>query len=112
MTKGNENSSEEALTNLCKSLQKLSKKFIEVQYFEHQGKSKITGYLKANNGKLNFGYWHSETEEFTKGRVPKEIKKLHPTSAHEVASIWSIDPLDFVYLKEMAEEKSIVVVPN
>jgi len=100
------------LTNLCKSLQKLSKKFIEVQYFEHQGKSKITGYLKANNGKLNFGYWHSETEEFTKGRVPKEIKKLHPTSAHEVASIWSIDPLDFVYLKEMAEEKSIVVVPN
>lgn len=111
LIKGDESSSDEALTNLCKSLQKLSKKFIEVQYFEHQGKSNITGYFKANNGKLNFGYWQSETEEFSKGRVPKEIKKLHPTSAHEVASVWSIDPLDFIYLKEMAEEKSIVVVP-
>jgi len=111
LIKGDESSSDEALTNLCKSLQKLSKKFIEVQYFEHQGKSNITGYFKANNGKLNFGYWKSETEEFVKGRVPKEIKELHPTSAHEVASAWSIDPLDFIYLKEMAEEKSIVVVP-
>lgn len=109
LTKRNENSSEEALKNLCTSIQKLSKKFIEVQYFEHQGKSNITGYFKANNGKLQFGYWKSETEEFSKGRVPKEIKKLHPTSAHEVASIWSVDPLDFIYLVEMAEEKSCVV---
>ena len=110
LIKGNESSSEEALKNLCKTLQKLSKKFIEVQYFEHQGKSNITGYFKANNGKLNFGYWESETEEFSKGRIPKEIKKLHPTSAHEIASVWSIDTMDFIYLQEMAEKESSVVV--
>lgn len=110
--KGNENTSEEALTNLCDSLQKLSKKFIEVQYFEHHGKSNITGYFRANNGKFLYGYWKSETEEFSRGRVAKDIKKLHPSSAHEVASVWSIDTLDFMYIKEMAEEKSTIVVPR
>ncbi len=105
----NVSSSKEDLTNLCKYLQKLSKKFIEVQYFEHDGKSNITGYFKANNGKLVFGYWKSETEEFTKGKVPKEIKVHHPTSAHDVAAIWSIDPLDFIYLKEMSNQKSSVL---
>lgn len=111
LVKGNESSSDEALTNLCKTLQKLSKKFIEVQYFEHHGKHNIDGYFKANNGKMIFGYWKTEDEEFKKGRVPKEIKKLHPTSAHEVASVWSIDPMDFIYLKEMVGEKSYVVAP-
>lgn len=106
---GDEISSKQALTNLCKLLQKMSKRFIEIQYFEHQDRSSLTGYFKANNGKLNFGYWKSESEEFSKGRVPKELKNLHPTSAHEVASIWSIDPLDFVFLKEMAEGKSSIV---
>lgn len=109
LIKGDEKSTEEALTNLCKSLQKLSKQLIEVQYFEHQDKSNITGYFKSNNGKLNFGYWKTESEGFSKGRVPKELKKLHPTCAHEVASFWSIDPLDFIYLKEMAKGKSSIV---
>ncbi len=111
LLKGTEQSSEEALTNLCKSLQKLSKKFGELQYYEHEEKSNITGYFKANNGKLIFGYWHSETEDFRKGRLPKEINNIHPASAHEVASIWSIDPLDFVFIKKMAKENSYMVVP-
>lgn len=110
LVKGDENSTEEALTKLCKSLQLLSKEFVEVQYYEYQGKSNINGYFKANKGKLNFGYWKSETEEFVKGVVPKDIKKLHPASAHEVASVWSVDPLDFAYIKEMAEKKASVVV--
>lgn len=109
LIKGDENTSNEALTNLCKSLQKLSEKFFEVQYFEHDGKSNITGYFKAKNGKLDFGFWKSETEEFSKGKIPKEIRNLHPTSAHEVASVWSIDPLDFIYLKEMSERLSKVL---
>ncbi len=111
LLKGTEQSTEEALTNLCKSLQKLSKKFGEVQYYEHEEKSNITGYFKANNGKLIFGYWHSETEDFKKGRLPKELKKIHPASAHEVASIWSIDTLDFVFIKKMVKENSYMVVP-
>ncbi len=106
---GEEGSTEEALTNLCKSLQKLSKRFIEVQYYEHNEKSNITGYFKANNGKLIYGYWKSEVEEFTKGRIPKELKKIHPTTAHEVASIWSIDPLDFGFIKPYFTEKSTLV---
>ena len=110
LIRGDESSSEKALNNLCKSLKKLSKRFIEAQYFEHQGKSNITGYFRANNGRLNFGHWESETESYRKGRVPKELEKLHPSSAHEVASIWSIDPLDFIYIWPMKEEKSSVVV--
>jgi len=97
-------------SDFCKIIQVLSKTFVEVQYFEHYDKSNITAYFKANNGKLNFGYWQSETEEFTKGRVPKEIKKLHPSTAHEVASVWSIDPLDFIYIKKFADEKARLVV--
>ncbi len=107
---GDENSTEEALSNLCKSLQKLSKRFIEVQFYEHEEKSNITGYFKANNGKLIYGYWRSEMEEFTKGRLPKELKKIHPSTAHEVASIWSIDSLDFVFIEAFVKEESNVVV--
>lgn len=102
--------SEVALEKLCNTIQSLSKKFVEIQYFEHQGKSNITGYFKANNGKFIFGYWKSEIEEFKKGKIPNEIKNIHPSTAHEISSIWSIDPIDFVFIEKMVTNPSILAV--
>lgn len=85
------------------SLRCLSKELIEVQYFEHSEKSSVTGYIKCRMGKRVFAHWRSQLDDFTQGRVPKEIKSLHPTTAHDVAGIWSMDVLDVGYIKEMHE---------
>jgi hypothetical protein len=108
LLRGDEQSSQEALERLCKSLQQQSKTFGAAQYFEYSGKSSVSGYFSASNGKLIYGYWQSELETFSKGRPPKAIKHLHPANPHEIAALWSIDPLDFVYLAPFAEEGAVL----
>lgn len=108
LLRGDEQSSQEALDRMCKSLQQLSKTFGAAQYFEYSDKSSVSGYFSASNGKLIYGYWQSELETFSKGRPPKAIKHRHPANPHEIAALWSIDPLDFVYLAPFAEAGAVL----
>lgn len=107
MIKGSELSTNEALVNVTKYLRKLSKKFNDVQYYEFQDASSVNGYFKAKNGKFIYGYWESDIEKFVKGKRPKELSKN--CSAHDVASIWSIDPQDFVFIKDICKKDSYLL---
>ncbi len=104
---------EKHFDSLVKSLNSLSKKFGNVQYFEYNNQNdKCNGYFKAKNGKLVYGKYDSPKESIEKGKQPKELKKVDTNYAFNVADLWSINPLDLVYLKEVKNKKIFVFDKN
>jgi len=95
--------------HLTKNLVRLSSIFGNVQYFEHNNQNdKCNGYFKAINGKFIYGKYHSVNEIFEKGKAPKELKKIIDDSAFKIANLWSVDPLDLVYFKEMKNKEVFI----